>query len=82
MLVYVHVSLSMSICVFVNPYFLVLQTLFHYHCPYLCELAIEVSILLKIFFVYDWPILCTPNHSLYLSQYVWPCFYHLHYMSY
>jgi len=56
------------------------QTLFHYHCPYLCELVLEVSTLLKIVYVYDRPIMCTPNHSFYLSQYVWPYFYHLHYM--
>jgi len=77
---YACVCVNILVYVFIRPYLLVLETLFHYHCPYICELVLEVSILLKIFFVYEWPILCTPNHSLYLSQYVWPCFCHLHCM--
>jgi len=46
----------------------------------MCELVLEVPILLMIVSIYEWPILYPANHSLYLSQHVWPCFYHLHCM--
>jgi hypothetical protein len=80
MLVYVCVSMFVSTCVSISLYFLVLHILFHYHCSYLCELVLEVSTLLKFVYVYDWPIMCTSNHPLYLFQYVWPYLCHLHYM--
>jgi hypothetical protein len=68
MLVYVHVSLFVSTCVYVSFCLILLKTLFDYHNPYLFEIFLEVSIIPRLIFIYDFPYLCTTNHSIYLCH--------------
>jgi len=79
MFVYVQVSLLVYAYVSINLCLIVIKTVFDYHSPSLCDIVLEVLIILSLISIYDLPFqkhyFIISFYSHFVNHFLWHNFY-------